>query len=180
MKDRIFKRTFFAFIILLFPVVPTFAEERGSAIGTFGVGFLNYDSTRTNFQEPEIVSTLAFDLYLISKKGLAISIGKAVSHPTTWSFFNSPYIGIGYRYLADKWDLGLSFFRVTGKEVDTVKINYRLNGVKINGSYWMTNNFGLTLTAMLGRGRADFDGATFGILRRTGFSSVRAGMSVRL
>jgi len=158
------KKGFFVLLVVLllvFTVVPTFAEEAGSAIGTFGFGITKFSKNDFN----GTYTVVSFDLDLVSKQGLTVSFGNMVNFKINEAIYNFPYIGFGYRYLADKWDLGLSVITIPVEVISDALV-----GLKVSGGYWMTSSFGLTLTAMYGIG-AVTDLSAF---------SVRPGFSVRL
>jgi len=146
----------FAVFLLVYSVAPTFAEESGSAIGTFGFGFTvdGYSNT---------LATVCFDLDLVSKIGLAVSFGSMTNFEIRTGIDNLAYIGVGYRYLADKWDIGLSVVLASF-------LNDGLVSIKANGGYWFTKSLGMTLTTMFG----------IGVMSGNTLFSLRTGISVRL
>jgi|TergutMp193P3_1026864.scaffolds.fasta_scaffold48583_1 hypothetical protein len=149
----------FAVFLLVYSVAPTFAEESGSAIGTFGFGF----TVGSSYGYSETLTTLCFDLDLVSEIGLAVSFGSMTNFEIGTGIANLPYIGVGYRYLADKWDIGLSVFLVPFYSDGIV-------GIKASGGYWFTKSLGMTLTTMFG----------LGVSTDITLFSLRPGISVRL
>ena len=133
----------FVFLMSILVTAPAFAEKHCSLIGTYGFGF----TTFSNDYFDDVSVALSVDFDLVSKLGFTISLGNMVNFVVGQYIYNNPYIGIGYRYLADKWDFGLSIICVPLEFV-----NDALVGVKITGGYWINDNFGLNLSMMLGGG----------------------------
>lgn len=153
----------FSLLLLVFSAFSAYSFEReGTAIGTFGFGF----STISGKNNSTTSAALGFDLDLISKIGIAVTLGDMVSFEFDKYIYNFPYFGLGYRYVADKWDLGLSVLCVYhGLASDAFVAG------KINGGYWFTNSLGITLTGMYGVTTTSYKLSLF---------SLRTGISVRL
>ena len=145
-------------LILSFLVTPLFAENSGAIIGTFGFGSTSFDSEYIK----DAAVALSVDFDIVSKFGFNISFGNMVNFVVGQYLVNVPYIGIGYRYLADNWDAGLSIVCIPF-------FNDALVGVRATGGYWINNNFGFNLTMMLGGGA---------VTEMSAFS-IRAGVSVK-
>jgi len=150
-------------LLLAFSAFSAYAYEReGIAIGTFGLGFNTISGNNNNTTS----IALGFDLDLISKTGIAVTLGNMISFEMEAFIYNLPYFGLGYRYVTDKWDLGFSVLAVYYAQAIDAFIT-----VKINGGYWITDSLGLTLTGMYGVGPGGSGLSLF---------NFRTGISVRL
>jgi len=143
-------------LLLVNVIVPTFAEENGTILGTFGVGYTGLIDIN--------LTAISFDIDLISNKGLAVSFGYMTNFNIDYGIFNIGYIGLGYRYLANYLDYGISVIVVPLEYWDC------LAGIKLNSGLWFTDNVGLSLAVMAGYG------VTTGIVA----FSIRPGISVKI
>lgn len=155
------KRLFALLVVFLsaFSVIPAFAGETGSAVGTFGVGFTYFGG-----DVDQGYTALCFDLDLVSIKGLTFSFGNKVDFDMDKGIYNLTYIGFGYRYLEENWHIGLSIIAVPFGSADCIV------GVKPSAGVWFTESVGMTLIMMIGSGVMD-DFSAF---------SLMPGFSVRL
>ncbi|MDR2972739.1 MAG: hypothetical protein LBU83_12585 [Bacteroidales bacterium] len=149
-------------------VSPVFAERTGALIGTFGVGFSTYSFSGYPIGSfSQTLTALSVDLDIVSRMGLAISTGNMMNFIKGEALYAFPHLGLGYRYLAEKWDLGASVIVIP---IGFGAFSDALVGAKISGGFWITRSFGLNLTMMFG-------GAVYNI---GDAFSMRLGFSVRL
>jgi len=151
----------FLVVLLLLFTVPVFAERSGSIVGTFGSGFSSFFED----DEANTLTSIAFDLELISDLGISVLFGNKFNFRIGDGINNIPYFGFGYRFMAEIWSFGLSIICVPLEFA-----NDALIGMKISGSYWLTRSLGLTLSFMYG----------FGVDDDISAINVRIGGSVRI
>ena len=151
-------------ILVLFSSALVFAqsERKGTLIGTFGIG----GGFSTTIQTAPQIS-LMVDLNLISKKGFTVCFADAagIRFSIPIAFSQHIMLGAGYHYMKDRWNIGgaLLFSPMSG--------DLLLAG-KINGSYYFTDDIGVTGIIMYRQ--------TANINWQLSMFDVFAGISIRL
>ena len=136
------------------------SERKGAVIGTFGTGA----SVNTTVEKKILISML-FDLNLISKAGFTLCLTDLMSFSFGGDFSQNIMFGAGYHYMMDKWNIGGALlFSPTAQDM--------IIAGKIDGSYYFTDNIGITGIMMYGQ--------TTGLGWDLSMFNIYAGVSIKI
>ena len=112
----------------------TFAESErnGTIIGTFGLGIGSSTTVETKAQ-----FSMVFDLNLISRTGFTICFTNVIGLDGRGFPSQNILIGAGYHFMRDNWNVGGALL-FSPMSMDLIYAG------KINGSYFFTNDIGIT------------------------------------
>ena len=159
-------------ILVIFAVIGTgylFAnDDSGDGSGT-GSGYIkptyNLGFTTGNFEGySSTLTTLMLDVDFVMANGLTFGLQNAMSWESGVGLFNLTNFGIGYTYNADVWSAGVKVMSVPSEILDGGM------GFDFNGTYWFTDDIGITGGMFIGFGLGYFDWTFF---------SLRAGLSAK-
>ena len=130
------KKVFIFCILALMPFSLVFAEKderRGTIIATFGAGggFGTTVETASQF-------SFLFDVNFINETGFTLSAANVVSvRSGALGASQNLMFGAGYYFMRERWNIGAALLASpTGLDL--------LFAGRINGSYFFTNNIGIT------------------------------------
>ena len=108
------------------------SERSGTIIGTFGlgIGFSTTVETKAQF-------SMVFDLNLISRTGFTICFSNVIGLDGRGFPSQNILIGAGYHYMRDKWNVGGALL------FSPMSMDFMFGG-KVNGSYFFSNDIGIT------------------------------------
>jgi len=156
------KKKIIIFCVLIFSSSLVFSqsEKKGTVIGTLGLG-ASFNTT----VETKMLISMLFDLNLISKAGFTLCLTDVIGFSFAGDFSQNILFGAGYHYMGDKWNIGAtSLFSPTAQDM--------IIAGKINGSYYFTDNIGVTGILMYGH--------TTGLGWDLSMFNIYTGISIRL
>jgi hypothetical protein len=117
-------------------------QKHNSIIGNFMIGGSTVSSDGYGV---EFVFT-GFDIDLISKEGVQLTVGDMVNINFDNGVYQNLYFGFGYHFVKDRFHVGGSLIVVPDGNTDM------LMGAKADGGYFFTKNIGISALLLFAGG----------------------------